>query len=70
MAYAAHGCNVVALAKSPNQPLCWTVLADEVSAIKDSELGRRAKTMQHWYESHAEWRIIAAKISELIETYR
>jgi len=70
MAYAAHGCNVVSLSKSPNEPLCWTVLADEVGALNDSELRRRADGMRQWYESHAEWRIIAAKISELIKTCR
>ena len=70
MAYADHGCNIVSLATSPNEPLCWTIPADEVGIINDSELRRRADAMQRWYESHADWRIIAAKISELIETCR
>src|SRR4029079_5916074 len=70
MAYAAHGCNLISLSKRPNEPLCWAVPADEVSTINDPELGRRADAMQRWYESHAEWRIIAAKISDLIETRR
>lgn len=70
MAYAAHGCNVVSRSRSPNEPLCWTVLADEVGSVADPELRHRADAMRQWYETHAEWRIIAAKISELIETCR
>jgi hypothetical protein len=70
MAYAAHGCNIVSLSTSPNEPYCWTIPAHEVGIINDSELRRRADAMQRWYESHADWRIIAAKISELIETCR
>ena len=66
MAYLAHGCVVVADADSDREPLSWTIRPKEVETLSTDELRSRANAGRRWYETHAGWKVLAAKISELI----
>jgi glycosyltransferase involved in cell wall biosynthesis len=66
MALAAHGCAVVTRAKSKTVPLRFTVAPAEVATIDDVDLGERTRALQEWYETHADWNVVARKISSLL----
>ena len=66
MAYAAHGCAVVAKMKSESGPLCFAIAPEEVPTISDVDLSARAASLKNWYEDNASWNVIAQKISQLL----
>ena len=65
MALASHGCAVVSQARSQIEPLCFTIAAQEVATISDLDLNQRSRCLQEWYQTHADWNVIANKIAAL-----
>jgi len=65
MAFASHGCAVVSKTRSEAAPLRFTVTPDELATMSDVDLVERAKALRQWYEQHAQWNVIARKISAL-----
>lgn len=66
MAFASHGCAIVIRARSETAPLRFAIAPDEVATMSDVDLGERSKALQQWYEQHADWNVIARKISALL----
>jgi hypothetical protein len=66
MAFASHGCAIVMKNKSDARPLRFTVAADEVPAIDEADLDERTRALRTWYEGHADWNVIAEKISSFL----
>ncbi|HEY4284830.1 MAG TPA: hypothetical protein VGM62_17340, partial [Chthoniobacterales bacterium] len=66
MAYLAHGCAVVADEESNKEPLSWAIRPKEVETLSTDQLRSKADAGRRWYQDHAEWNVLAGKISELI----
>lgn len=66
MAFASHGCPVVSKIDSDTPPLSFIVAPEEVNTIDDVDLAERSRSLQEWYRAHAEWNVIAEKISSLL----
>lgn len=66
MAFASHGCAIVSKIESDPPPLRFTVAPDEVATIDDVCLSERTRALQQWYQLHADWDVIARKISALL----
>jgi hypothetical protein len=66
MAFASHGCSVVTKITPDAAPLCFTVTPPEVAALDDVDLNKRAQALQEWYWTHADWDVVAKKISGLL----
>jgi hypothetical protein len=66
MAYAAHGCAIVAKTKSELRPLCFTITPAEVPMISDVDLAERARLLKEWYDANADWNVIAGRIAALL----
>lgn len=65
MAFASHGCSVVSKTKSgAGPPLSFTITPEEVT-LADVDLNKRAQALQEWYWTHADWDVVAQKISGL-----
>lgn len=67
MAFLAHGCSVVSRNKSSLEPLVWNVMPEEVGTINFDNLQRRAEAARNWYQTNADWEILAGTISRWIE---
>jgi hypothetical protein len=67
MAYMAHGCVVVAESRSKVEPLSWMTLPQEIDASSDSDLLARAGAMRQWYETNADWKLLARRVSDLLQ---
>jgi hypothetical protein len=46
--------------------LRFTVAPNDVATIDDIDLGERTRALKEWYQSHADWDVIARKISALL----
>jgi glycosyltransferase involved in cell wall biosynthesis len=66
MAYLAHGCVVVARSKSTIEPPSLFVRPNEIASLTDVELQTRGDASRRWYETHADWKVLARTIAELI----
>jgi hypothetical protein len=66
MALASHGCAIVSKTKSDASPLRFTVAPSDVATIDDVDLSERTRALKEWYQSHADWDVIARKISGLL----
>lgn len=66
MAFLAHGCTVVVRSKSNVVPLRWAITSEEVGICTDDELQARAHAAKSWYETNADWKILAREVSSLI----
>ncbi len=66
MACAANHCPIVLSGpRAAAPPLSWTVGADEVETIQDTELASRSASLANWYEENADWPVIANRIAAL-----
>jgi hypothetical protein len=66
MAYFAHGCVVVARSKSADEPLSLAVRPEELASLSDVALRAKADASRRWYETTADWKILARVVSGLI----
>lgn len=65
MAYAAHGCAIVAKTRSQTIPLRFVVSADELLRLSGRDVVERAVALRHWYQENANWERIAQQIAGL-----
>jgi hypothetical protein len=66
MAYAAHGCAIIAEINSQAEPLRFVVGPEEVLTISDIDLAARTASLKNWYERNANWSVVAQQISALL----
>ena len=71
MACAAHRCAVViSVEGSAAGPLSHAVLAREVDSIPEAEINRRTVALADWYQTNADWPVIARQLASLFEKHR
>lgn len=67
MAAAANRCAVVMRdSASATVPLCYTVAPAEVAAISSDELERRTAALAAWYDTNADWPVVARRLAALL----
>lgn len=67
MACAVHGCApVISSRPAAEVPFSCAVAADEVAAISDAELERRAAALRTWYAGNADWLGVATRLAALL----
>jgi len=67
MAYMAHSSVVLAKSKSNVEPLSWMITPDELEALSNPDLQTRAEAMRQWYQSNADWKLLARRVSDLLQ---
>lgn len=66
MAAAAHRCAVVRVgAPVLSAPLSFTVLADEIDTISNSEVEKRAAQLRDWYQTTADWPMLGKSLNTI-----
>ncbi|MDQ6861080.1 MAG: glycosyltransferase [Verrucomicrobiota bacterium] len=66
MACVANECSVVVAGPRPAEPpLSFAIAADEVGHITPEELQRRSNEFARWYQTNADWPVIAKRISAI-----
>ncbi|MFL6514664.1 MAG: hypothetical protein ACJ8M1_06535 [Chthoniobacterales bacterium] len=65
MAFLAHRCAVIAKAERNSEPLSWSVAPEEVGKISDAEIQARTNAAKHWYDSNADWNVLARQVADL-----
>ena len=64
MACAAHGCAVIVeSSRSADAPFCYAIEREELAAISDEEINRRAAALAQWYHDNADWPVIANRMA-------
>lgn len=66
MAFLAHGCVVVTKSKSAISPLSYCVTPDEVQTLSAGQIEAKSRAGREWYETNADWKILTARVSDLI----
>jgi len=68
MACAVNECPVVLHAARPDTiPLSCAVGADEVSTISEAERATRSAALGRWYREHADWKVTAKRMADLLQ---
>jgi hypothetical protein len=67
MAYAAHGCRVIAPQSFTSKPLQFTTAPNEVAGISTEAAKAKGGELRRWYMQNAEWALIASRVAAIVE---
>ncbi|MFN2477052.1 MAG: hypothetical protein ABR526_12025 [Chthoniobacterales bacterium] len=67
MAYAAHGCAVVAPRSFSAEPLAFTIAREDVTAITAHAAEAKGEQLRRWYGENAQWESIANRVAAIVQ---
>ena len=66
MAFLAHGCVTVSKSIFEFEPLSFAITPDTATSASDALLQAKSDAGREWYNSNADWKVLATQISTLI----